>query len=82
LLKKAGACCRVSRLGDVLPVWIPGTLDIHQIVTGRGNAAHMMFPDGTTLLLDAGDAGDIEYDRLDAPLGGFLATYRAFPGVC
>jgi hypothetical protein len=51
------------RLGDALPAWAPGTLDIHQIVTGRGNAAFMMFPDGTTLLLDAGDAGDTEYDR-------------------
>jgi hypothetical protein len=46
--------------------WTAGTLDIHQIVTGRGNAAFMMFPDGTTLLLDAGDAGDTEYDRLRA----------------
>jgi beta-lactamase superfamily II metal-dependent hydrolase len=50
--------------GDVFPAWTPGTLDIHQIVTGRGNAAFMMFPDRTTLLLDAGDAGDTEYDRL------------------
>jgi Metallo-beta-lactamase superfamily len=48
----------------MLPAWVPGTLDIHQIVTGRGNAAFLMFPDGTTLLLDAGDAGDTEYDRL------------------
>jgi hypothetical protein len=52
------------RQGDELPPWVLGTLDIHQIVTGRGNAAFMMFPDGTTLLLDAGDAGDTEYDRL------------------
>jgi hypothetical protein len=52
------------RQGDVLPLWSPGSLDIHQIVTGRGNAAFMMFPDGTTLLLDAGDGGDTAYDRL------------------
>lgn len=45
------------RQGDVLPPWSTGSLDIHQIVTGRGNAAFMMFPDGTTLLLDAGDTG-------------------------
>jgi beta-lactamase superfamily II metal-dependent hydrolase len=43
--------------GDVLPAWTPGTLDIHQLVTGRGNAAFLMFPDGTTLLIDAGDVG-------------------------
>jgi hypothetical protein len=52
--------------GDSLPAWTPGMLDIHQIVTGRGNSAFMTFPDGTTLLLDAGDAGDTEYDRLHA----------------
>lgn len=37
-----------------LPAWTPGTFDIHQIHTGRGNAALMVFPDGTTMLLDAG----------------------------
>ena len=52
------------RPGDLLPSWTPGTLDIHQIVTGRGNAAFTRFPDGTTMLIDAGDAGDTEYDRL------------------
>ena len=45
------------RSGDVLPRWTLGTLDIHQIVTGRGNAAFMMSPEGTTLLVDAGDVG-------------------------
>jgi beta-lactamase superfamily II metal-dependent hydrolase len=44
-----------------LPAWTPGTLDIHQIVTGRGNAALSIFPDGTTLLVDAGDAGDVDF---------------------
>ena len=44
--------------GAALPRWTPGTLDIHQITTGRGNAAFTMFPDGTTMLVDAGDAGD------------------------
>ena len=34
-----------------------GYLDIHQISTGRGNAAYLIFPDGTTMLLDAGDLG-------------------------
>ena len=51
---------RVSRRGggDILEAWTPGTLDIHQISTGRGNAAFLRFPDGTTLLVDAGDVGD------------------------
>ena len=44
--------------GQPLPAWTPGTLDIHQISTGRGNSALFIFPDGTTMLLDAGAAGD------------------------
>ena len=40
-----------------LPEWQAGYLDIHQISTGRGNAAYLIFPDGTTMLLDAGDLG-------------------------
>ena len=44
--------------GEPLPQWTPGTLDIHQISTGRGNSALFILPDGTTLLVDAGAAGD------------------------
>jgi len=42
-----------------LEPWTKGTLDVHQISTGRGNAALVVFPDGTTLLFDAGDAGNV-----------------------
>jgi beta-lactamase superfamily II metal-dependent hydrolase len=44
--------------GERLSPWTPGALDIHQIHTGRGNAAFLIFPDGTTLLLDAGAVPD------------------------
>jgi beta-lactamase superfamily II metal-dependent hydrolase len=44
---------------DALPKWTPGTLDIHQINTGRGNAALLMLPDGTTVLVDAGNGGNL-----------------------
>ena len=43
---------------QVLAPWSRGFLDIHQISTGRGNAAFAILPDGTTLLIDAGDVGD------------------------
>jgi glyoxylase-like metal-dependent hydrolase (beta-lactamase superfamily II) len=66
LIATAAAQNAPFRVGELLSPWTNGTLDIHQIVTGRGNAAFMMFPDGTTMLLDAGDAGDTEYDRLHA----------------
>lgn len=38
-----------------LPAWKKGDLDIHHISTGSGNSAFVIFPDGTTLLIDAGD---------------------------
>lgn len=41
--------------GREIAPWQPGTLDIHQISTGRGNSALYILPDGTTLLVDAGD---------------------------
>jgi hypothetical protein len=40
--------------------WQEGFLDIHQISTGRGNAAFIIMPDGTTMLVDAGDLGNVE----------------------
>lgn len=41
-------------VGQPLPAWQRGMLDIHTINTGTGDAALFIFPDGTTLLLDAG----------------------------
>lgn len=36
--------------------WQDGYFDIHFIHSGRGNVSFMVFPDGTSLLFDAGDA--------------------------
>ena len=41
-----------------LKPWCKGTLDIHHISTGRGPAFFYIMPDGTRLLVDAGDLGD------------------------
>jgi hypothetical protein len=41
--------------GRELSPWQPGTLEIHQISTGRGNSGLYIFPDGTTMLVDAGE---------------------------
>lgn len=40
---------------DYLPDWQEGYLDIHHIATGRGDSTFIICPDGTTLLIDAGD---------------------------
>ena len=44
-----------QEIGQPLPSWQPGQLDIHHINTGMGDAAYAVFPDGTTLLIDAGE---------------------------
>ena len=40
---------------EVLPSWEKGVMELHHINTGRGDAAFYIFPDGTTMLVDAGD---------------------------
>lgn len=42
-------------VGQEISPWAPGSLEIHQISTGRGNAGLYIFPDGTTMLVDAGE---------------------------
>ena len=55
LASNAGIC---QEPGEPLPAWSRGMFDIHQIHTGRGNAALLVFPDGTTALVDAGAVPD------------------------
>ena len=33
-------------------------MELHHINTGRGNAGFYIFPDGTTMLVDAGDMSE------------------------
>lgn len=40
--------------GSILSPWREGSLDLHHINTGRGNATLVVMPDGTSLLIDAG----------------------------
>lgn len=40
------------------PKWEEGVMELHHINTGRGDAAFYIFPDGTTMLLDAGDMSE------------------------
>ncbi len=51
-----------------LTPWTPGTLDIHHIHTGRGNATFIVAPDGTTILIDAGDLDPAGIEVANAPL--------------
>ncbi len=42
-------------VGQVLPAWSEGELDIHTISTGRGECLFFILPDGTTMVVDAGE---------------------------
>ena len=55
-----GLLCSCSKphyveIGDSLPVWREGYLDIHSINSGRGECTFYVLPDGTTMLVDAGE---------------------------
>ncbi len=52
-----GSSTPAQIVGEVLPPWKEGMLDIHQISTGRGNSAFFILPDATTMLVDAGALG-------------------------
>ena len=40
---------------EYLPAWQEGYMDIHHIATGKGENSFLVFPDGTTMLVDCGD---------------------------
>lgn len=46
-----------AQQGTVFPRWQEGEMEIHHINTGKGEAVFCILPDGTTLLIDAGDLG-------------------------
>lgn len=51
----AGYNGKKVRKGRTLPAWSEGSLDIHTISTGRGECLFFVLPDGTTLIVDAGE---------------------------
>ena len=52
----------------LLPEWKEGYLDIHTINTGRGNCQFFILPDGTTMMIDAGDFDIEKYRETYAPM--------------
>jgi glyoxylase-like metal-dependent hydrolase (beta-lactamase superfamily II) len=67
--------------GREITPWQPGMLEIHQISSGRGNSGLYIFPDGTTMLVDAGEHSSKTPkhtpDRPDGsrPAGEWIARY-------
>lgn len=58
------------KIGEVLPGWQEGYLDIHSINGGRGEAFYYIFPDGTTMLCDAAGAPPMELYNYDGDSPG------------
>lgn len=46
-----------QEVGKLLSPWKNGEMEIHHIYTGRGESTFCILPDGTTMLIDAGDIG-------------------------
>ena len=44
-------------VGGIYPDWTAGYLDIHHISTGKGECMFAILPDGTTMMIDAGETG-------------------------
>lgn len=55
---KLVAFLKSTDTGLSLPDWEESFFDIHHISTGRGNATFMVFPDGTSMLIDMGDMSE------------------------
>ena len=43
------------KVGDTYPDWTAGYMDIHHVNTGRGECVFAILPDGTTMMIDAGE---------------------------
>lgn len=55
---------RKSVTDNYLPAWKEGWFDIHAIATGKGEATFVVLPDGTSMLIDAGDKRPTGVDPL------------------
>ena len=53
---------------EILPGWKDGYLDIHFINTGSGDMSFLQLPDGTTVLIDAGNLDKKAFEAKYAPL--------------
>ena len=50
-----GTGTTTAAVGKTLPAWREGNLDIHFINSGRGECCFYILPDGTTMIVDAGE---------------------------
>lgn len=67
-----------GQTAEYLPEWKEGYLDIHTMATGRGDAALIIMPDGTSMMIDVGDnakAKDTQHPDATKKPGEWQAIY-------
>ena len=64
-------------INQTLPAWSEGYLDIHFINAARGECCFYILPDGTTLLVDAGEIVDSNITVPQRP-NAFIRPYRVY----
>src|SRR5690554_859671 len=69
------------KVGDTFSAWSEGYLDIHHINSGRGESLFAILPDGTTLMIDAGEIAPSPRTTEPRPdesrsAGEWIARYR------
>ena len=57
-----------AAVGKALAPWQPGHFQIHAIYTGVAESLFLIYPDGTTLLIDAGDHAAHKRGKLQIPI--------------
>jgi len=58
----------ISSIVNAFEPWRKGFLDIHHLSTGAGDATFFIFPDGTTMLFDAGSLDKKKFEKKYHPL--------------
>ena len=68
------------KVGEPLPSWSEGCLDIHAINSGRGECTFFVLPDGTSLCVDAGEIAPSggEHPRVDAKPDADTRAYKVY----
>lgn len=61
-------CRMLPGTSDVLPAWRSGQFQAHFIYTGVAESVFLIFPDGTSMLLDCGDIPAIMRHPYDVPV--------------
>ncbi|MCF0174567.1 MAG: hypothetical protein HUJ95_04420 [Bacteroidales bacterium] len=79
-----------AKVGKPLPQWKAGYLDIHAINSGRGECTLVIMPDGTTMMIDAGEYCDKQKDYVKRKPSKEVRPYKVYvdyarhflPAVC